>query len=594
MQPSQLNICKDARQLFKTSECCGKEDNRALHSTFDLQGCGAWSPKAMGANQPLQRPYSMPSWQAADVETEQMEATVAYVVETVYKQYLGRLPTITEFTQWASALQQRSASLPQLETMILTSDEFGDKQRLPRSSSGEYQSAKLSNKCAVVTGGSSGIGFAAAVELAKAGVRVLVTSRSRDVFDEHVAIAATDGSYLYAKNWEATRDTWLSRCAAEDFNVTDCASRVDDFKYNDKYMVPTLRRHFYSGPINVPSHVLQRMQWYGVDHRKYDATLAMYNHVKDTFCGQRPDIVVVNPTTWSTPFTRPTSRPAWSTDPTIAYLSDEQIINQTPDRYTNTEAQTTQHNSIMFNHIVYAYHAVFGRTTPGVHFAFVGSPTAHWHPYGALFANEAYFRGKSDNNVLATQMRSQTATTGILVSQAFPYYLRSDMVYQDLIEQESNVEGGPLTWRKGYKGSVNLGVDRWMFHVDTRFVDMWSSAFKLGYTLPAQIIGKVIMRQLYNEEQSSLYVPNLPFTPNNRGLYGLFTYLPEFDFDATAVADQDSDFWVNATAVRQWSESRMVSAKMMHGTSTESFRLQTWTHTPSSTALPTPLNQCGP
>ncbi|HEY5961145.1 MAG TPA: SDR family NAD(P)-dependent oxidoreductase, partial [Polyangiaceae bacterium] len=46
--------------------------------------------------------------------------------------------------------------------------------------------AKLSGKVAVVTGGSSGIGLAAAQQLAQEGAQVVLTGRNRETLDRAV------------------------------------------------------------------------------------------------------------------------------------------------------------------------------------------------------------------------------------------------------------------------------------------------------------------------------------------------------------------------------------------------------------------------
>jgi len=51
----------------------------------------------------------------------------------------------------------------------------------------------LENKVAVVTGGNSGIGYAAAQELAKEGAQVVITGRNKEALDKAVAELGVSG-----------------------------------------------------------------------------------------------------------------------------------------------------------------------------------------------------------------------------------------------------------------------------------------------------------------------------------------------------------------------------------------------------------------
>ncbi|RKQ38460.1 SDR family NAD(P)-dependent oxidoreductase [Enterobacter sp. R1(2018)] len=73
----------------------------------------------------------------------------------------------------------------------------------------------LGGKQALVTGGSKGIGFAAAVALAKAGARVWIAARSRQVLTEAVNVAAAHDVLLHALELDITDDAQVARVIEE-------------------------------------------------------------------------------------------------------------------------------------------------------------------------------------------------------------------------------------------------------------------------------------------------------------------------------------------------------------------------------------------
>lgn len=563
-----LEQCSDVKALYQGNECCDPATSGALSRSygklFDFQPLG-----------PRTRPYAFSN------------TTWEYMVEITFLQGLGRLPTAAEFEVWYPAIRDKTANLVQLEDHVLNSDEFHDAQGLPRMSGGAY--AASDTRCAVVTGGSSGVGYGLAVELARAGMKVLVTSRTRDVFDEHVALAAGNASHLHQAATVATADEWIARCESEDFDIAqaECATRVYDFYVSGGtgdtfwagYMIPTERRHFYSGPIRVPSSVLDRMEWYGVDHRVQSNHHALWDHAH-TYCGgTRPDVVVVNPTTWPTAQHRPQSRPSFTGGPgslTLPIKTNAEIVALTPDRYTNNANQAGEHTSLMYDNIVYTFLGRFSDSLSGVRFHFTGSPTAFWHPQGTLLAKETYFRGKAEGAVLATQLMTQSVALNVSVSQTFPYFLRSDMVFQDLLEESTLISGGPSTWKKGHKGAYDLGVDRWVAHRSTAQMEEFGSSFKTGVVLSSQILAKLAAKLILGGAQETAYIMNFPFSPVNFIIHSLFPYLPEMGLDAANIPGADDAFWLDPERVQKWTMKSLESSAQLYGPGTTTFRPTAW------------------
>lgn len=73
----------------------------------------------------------------------------------------------------------------------------------------------LSDKIVLITGGSKGLGFAAAMEFARNGAQVVITGRGQDALDAAVAQAAADGIALEAIRGDVSAEDDCTRTVGE-------------------------------------------------------------------------------------------------------------------------------------------------------------------------------------------------------------------------------------------------------------------------------------------------------------------------------------------------------------------------------------------
>ena len=135
------------------------------------------------------------------------------------------------------------------------------------------------NKTLVLTGCSSGIGFATVVRWAQAGGIVHCVARERRVYDWHVDAASSDGTNVYvgAKSTGTFTDAVVALGLAPNATLEELMSEYEARGVtgsriaNDTFLLPQRHYPVYSGPIGVRPEVFDRIKFYTVDVRNATA-----------------------------------------------------------------------------------------------------------------------------------------------------------------------------------------------------------------------------------------------------------------------------------------------------------------------------------